>query len=229
MGTIRPAVRAAVKAHDCAASTPTTRMAGLAALATRAMPLARPPPPMGTTIVVHLRPAVANLQGDRAGAGNDVVVAVGRDEGRPGRPRELHRHAFGVLVVGGNRSQFGAVAADGSELGLRSRFWREHHRVQAETLGGPRDRTAVIAGRGRDDHGAWIHRRQPRQCVQGAAHLERPGHLQRLELEPYLRRGARSTATASESAASGTGAVPGGDRRPGCRRWKSSALRMISS
>ena len=40
-----------MKAHDTAASTPTTRMAGVTALARRAMPLMSPPPPTATTIV----------------------------------------------------------------------------------------------------------------------------------------------------------------------------------
>ena len=84
MGTMRPAARAAVKAHDCAASTPTTRIAGVAALAKRAMPLTRPPPPMATTIVSTSGQTVANLQCDRAAAGNHVLVAVGRDEDRAG-------------------------------------------------------------------------------------------------------------------------------------------------
>ena len=140
---------------------------------------------------VHIRPGVSNLQGDRAGAGNDVLLAVRRDEDRAGCPGKLHRHPFGVFVVGGEGSQVGAVAADGSKLGLRRRRRREHDRAQAEPLGGPRDRTPMIAGRGRHHNRRRGQGRQPGQGIQGAAHLERSGHLQRLELQPYVGRGAR--------------------------------------
>ena len=140
---------------------------------------------------VHVRPGVSNLQGDGAAAGNDVLLAVRRDEDRAGGPGKLHRHPLGVFVVGGDRTQFGAVAANGSELGLRRRRRREHDRAQAEPLGGPGDRTPMIAGRGRHHHRRRVQGRQPGQRIQGAAHLERSRHLQRLELQPYVGRGER--------------------------------------
>ena len=88
----RPAHDLAAGAGDSRASaassgsTPMTRASGRSALTAVATPLASPPPPIGTRTSGDVGQVLDDLQPDRALAGDDPVVVVGRDD-RPARAR----------------------------------------------------------------------------------------------------------------------------------------------
>ncbi len=128
-----------------AGSASTRRVCGLACCRASAVPLARPPPPTGTTSIER---AVAVQQLQRGGAlpRHHRRVGVWMDESRRYRPALWRRR----LTIGGGRRaapEGGAMARDVGQQ--RHRAFRHHHVTgNATRARGQRQGGAVVAGGG---------------------------------------------------------------------------------
>ena len=103
---------------EASTSTPTIVTCGAAALTARPMPLASPPPPSGITTTSNAGMVLDDLQADRAGAGDDIRMVVGRDVDAAFCLGEFLGLLFGGVVVLAVGMQYGAVPANRVLLGF---------------------------------------------------------------------------------------------------------------
>jgi len=134
----------------------------------------------------HLATDLAGkLAADRRLPGDDERVVV-RRQVIPAARRHLHRAGLRLVHRPAGAHHGGREPAERRDLGRRRVLRQDDCHRAPQELRGERDAKRVVARRGRDDRDLRAERRER---VQAAAHLERPGRLQRLELQHQPRPG----------------------------------------
>ena len=152
-GMRRPARSDAWASAAAAGSTPTTRVAGRAALDGGGRPGDQPAPAHRDQHQVQVGGVLEQLEGGRALPGHHVVVVEGVDQAQAAGGGQLGREGLAVLAGHPGHDHLGPVGPGGGHLG-RVGAGRHHHHRPAPGLGrGQGDRLAVVAGADRQDPG----------------------------------------------------------------------------
>jgi hypothetical protein len=135
---------------------------------------------------VDVRHLFGELEPDRPLTGDDELVFVRVDERAARLLHMLLRRNEGILEIGAGHDGLRAVVLARLDLRHRRVLRDVDGRGRTELAGRPRDRLAVIARARGDDARRALVRRQRRQLVDRAAHLERACALQVLRLQQHL-------------------------------------------